>query len=673
MSGGEPSSIKRTLRCVAASRFCLIAGVFLYLFSDGIRPSVRNRHGFVLFLFLEVFTVYQALYRKWRPKTFDDVVGQSHITRTLKRQIMTDHLSHAYLFTGTRGTGKTTCAKLMAKAVNCQTPVEGNPCGTCPACLGIESASILDVVELDAASNNGVDQVRALRDEAVYAPAAVRRRVYIIDEVHMLSVGAFNALLKILEEPPEHVIFILATTELHKVPATILSRCQRFSFKRIQPTDIQNRLLYIAQLEGISLTEDGAAILSRLADGALRDALSLLDQCAISSQTVDKQAVLDALGLVGNTRTAHIMNAIRKGDTASALTELSDLYAAGKDVSALLSELAGLTRDLLLRLTTGGSTPGLMAGGYDEATMRALSRNMTPQRLLHNLNLIQETLTKLKTSADRRTDAELCLIRLCDKRLDGSVLSLSERLTRIEAAIATGTLPAGTPLPSFSEEPMEEPARPFVDSPPIEEEDPEAGTVEQAQEEMVPPPMEELPPAALLEEEIPIPEEAPPEPEEEFLLEQIPTHMPQANNPHQNSPRPKTGHRNRPSGMAAAGDPKFWQELSPMLLQQVGQVFYGYITKNLLTGLYDGERLTIYAPDEGGRMWLSNERDKQIIELAATAKAGHPVRVLVEVEPSQTAANGEQSFLRPQEAVDPMNELMAFAHTELGKEILTID
>ncbi|MFQ7428015.1 MAG: DNA polymerase III subunit gamma/tau [Flavonifractor plautii] len=203
--------------------------------------------------------MYQALYRKWRPRTFDDVVGQSHITDTLKRQVATGRLSHAYLFTGTRGTGKTTCAKILARAVNCEHPVDGNPCNQCPSCLGIESGSILDVLELDAASNNGVDQVRALRDEAVYTPAAVRKRVYIVDEVHMLSTAAFNALLKILEEPPEHLMFILATTELHKVPATIKSRCQQFSFKRILPGDIAARLAYVAREEGIELRGRGPA------------------------------------------------------------------------------------------------------------------------------------------------------------------------------------------------------------------------------------------------------------------------------------------------------------------------------------------------------------------------------------------------------------------------------
>ena len=241
--------------------------------------------------------MYQALYRKWRPKTFSEVIGQDHITQTLQRQVAEGRISHAYLFTGTRGTGKTTCAKILAKAVNCEHPEDGNPCGKCPSCQGIDSGLFLDVQELDAASNNGVDQVRALQDEAVYTPANVKMRVYIVDEVHMLTPAAFNALLKILEEPPEHLMFILATTEIHKVPATILSRCQRFSFRRIQPRDIARRLALVAKEEGIELEAGGVEIISRLADGALRDALSLLDQCAAAGGAIDAPAVLEVLGL----------------------------------------------------------------------------------------------------------------------------------------------------------------------------------------------------------------------------------------------------------------------------------------------------------------------------------------------------------------------------------------
>ena len=283
--------------------------------------------------------MYQALYRKWRPRTFDDVVGQSHITDTLKRQVAAGRLSHAYLFTGTRGTGKTTCAKILARAVNCEHPVNGNPCNQCPSCLGIENGSILDVLELDAASNNGVDQVRALRDEAVYTPAAVRKRVYIVDEVHMLSTAAFNALLKILEEPPAHLMFILATTELHKVPATIKSRCQQFSFKRILAGDIAQRLSYVAGEEGIQLSPEGAALLARLADGGLRDALSLLDQCVNPSGVIGEAEVLSALGLAGNLETAALMDQIAQGNTAAALETLGRLYGAGTDVGSLLGEV----------------------------------------------------------------------------------------------------------------------------------------------------------------------------------------------------------------------------------------------------------------------------------------------------------------------------------------------
>src|SRR5574344_2217730 len=250
--------------------------------------------------------MYQALYRKWRPITFSQVVGQKHITDTLQRQVAEGRTGHAYLFTGTRGTGKTTCARILAKAINCLAPLDGAPCNRCEACRGIDQGRLLDITELDAASNNGVDQVRALREEAVYTPALVKKRVYIIDEVHMLSIAAFNALLKILEEPPEHLMFILATTELHKVPATILSRCQRYSFKRITPADIAARLSYVAGQEGIDLRPDGAEILSRLADGALRDGLSLLDQCAAAGGPVDAAAVLESLGLAGSLQTAEL-------------------------------------------------------------------------------------------------------------------------------------------------------------------------------------------------------------------------------------------------------------------------------------------------------------------------------------------------------------------------------
>ena len=382
--------------------------------------------------------MYQALYRKWRPRTFSDVIGQSHITETLQKQVAEGRTSHAYLFTGTRGTGKTTCAKILAKAVNCEAPVNGDPCCRCPACLGIENGNFLDVLELDAASNNGVDQVRALRDEAVYAPANVKKRVYIVDEVHMLSTPAFNALLKILEEPPEHLMFILATTELHKVPATILSRCQRFSFKRIMPRDIAGRLEYVAKQEGIGLTADGAELLSRLADGALRDGLSLLDQCAAAGGTVDSRSVLDALGLAGNLQTAQLLERVLARDAKAALLLLNQLYAGGKDVGAVLGELSTLVRDLLLRRTAPEGGAALLSGGYDDATLDRLGKETSAARLIYLATMLQKAGADLYYSANRRTDAELCLLRLCDESLSGDLTALEARIRRLEDRAARG-------------------------------------------------------------------------------------------------------------------------------------------------------------------------------------------------------------------------------------------
>ena len=437
--------------------------------------------------------MYQALYRKWRPKSFADVVGQEHITETLRHQAATGRLSHAYLFTGTRGTGKTTCAKILAKAVNCQHPVDGDPCGRCPACQGIDNGSLLDVLELDAASNNGVDQVRALRDEAVYSPASVKYRVYIIDEVHMLSISAFNALLKILEEPPAHLIFILATTELHKVPATILSRCQRFAFKRIQPRDIAQRLLYVAGQEEIELTDSAAELLSRLSDGAMRDALSLLDQCGAAGRKIDSGRVLDVLGLAGNIQTAELMGHLLRRDAQAALLLLDRLYSGGKDVGALLGELSALVRDLLIRMTAPEGGAALLSGGYDSNLMDGLSQGVSPTRLLFMASQLQSVLAALPLSANRRTDAELCLLRLCDESLCGDPTALAARLTRLEEGglSAPAAVPAPPPRPRKKHAPP-----PGNDLPPWEEDQPPLPDAPPWEETLSapPPPAEDAPP-----------------------------------------------------------------------------------------------------------------------------------------------------------------------------------
>ena len=410
--------------------------------------------------------MYQALYRKYRPKTFDDVVGQEHITETLKKQVETGRLSHAYLFIGTRGTGKTTCAKILAKAVNCEHPVNGNPCNRCAACRGIDDGSILDVVGLDAASNNGVDNVRALRDEAVFSPANVRKRVYIVDEVHMLSNSAFNALLKILEEPPEHLMFILATTELHKVPATILSRCQRHSFKRIPVDTITARLNFVAQQEHLDLQPDAAALLARMADGGMRDALTLLDQCC-GNECISTDAVISAIGLAGNLRTAQLLRSVAAGDTAGALEQFRDLWQDGKDPSALLDELSMLQRDLLMQAVAPRGGRELLSGAYDPVTLEELSGAFSSAQLLANLQSIQQTLGAMASQPNPRIAAELCLIRLCRPELCDDVPTLCARMDKLEQAVYSGAIPAPhAPAPAPKAKPEPKPV--FDDVPPWE-------------------------------------------------------------------------------------------------------------------------------------------------------------------------------------------------------------
>ena len=409
--------------------------------------------------------MYQALYRKWRPQTFDQVVGQQHITETLKNQVKTGRLSHAYLFIGTRGTGKTTCARILAKAVNCEHPVDGNPCGVCPACRGISDGSVLDVVELDAASNNGGDNVRALREEAVFTPASVRKRVYIIDEVHMLSASAFNALLKILEEPPEHLMFILATTELQKVPATILSRCQRHSFRRIDTPDIAEYLEYIAKQENFKLSHEAAELIARLADGGVRDALSLLDQCSASA-TIDLEAVYSAMGLAGNRRTAQLMSSILDHDTDKTLRDFNSMWMDGKDPATLLTELSGLLRDTLMTHVAPKGARSLISGGYDDTTLGELSGRMTTEEIICAMETVQKYTASMRESTSPKTTAELCLVSLCDNTMGESIAELRARISRLELQISSGSFTPvredkhPTPAPAEEEPERYEPELP---------------------------------------------------------------------------------------------------------------------------------------------------------------------------------------------------------------------
>ena len=417
---------------------------------------------------------YQALYRKYRPQTFDDVSGQLAVTQTLKTQLLSGRMSHAYLFTGSRGTGKTSCAKILAKAVNCLNPQDGNPCNCCEACRSIDSGACMDVLEIDAASNNGVDNVRDLRDDAIYTPSQVRKRVYIIDEVHMLSLSAFNALLKIIEEPPEHLLFILATTELHKVPATILSRCQRFSFRRISQEDIAARLQYVAYQENIDLDDSAARILARLADGGMRDGLSLLDQCASATVgELNAESVYACLGIAGEQKCGELMGYIASHDAKRALELFNKLYTQGKDLSAMLDEMACLTRDLLVLKTAGGDGIAMLSGVATDREALALTRQLSTGELVRMLNRIQTCLAGFTRSGSRRTDAELCILELCRPELSLDAEALNARLTRLEEQLRTGDFVAPVkqkkaPVPEDMEDKERPPLPDDMDAPPEE-------------------------------------------------------------------------------------------------------------------------------------------------------------------------------------------------------------
>ncbi len=403
-------------------------------------------------------TLYRALYRKWRPQKFADVVGQEAIVTALQNQITAGRIGHAYLFTGTRGTGKTTCAKIFAKAVNCQDPAGPDPCGVCPACRGIDDGSILDVLEIDAASNNSVDDIRDLREETAYLPAACKYKVYIIDEVHMLSASAFNALLKTMEEPPEHVIFILATTEVQKVPATILSRCQRYDFKRITADKIASRLLYVAEQEKIELTEGAAALIGRLADGAMRDALSILDTCAGVSADVDEALVRRMAGVTDRQYLFAISDAVAAHDAVAALEKVAALRQDSVDMRRLCSELAGHYRNLMLAGTPGGEA--LLTGTSPEEDAAYAARRDTPRRTcVRAIEAFGQALEQMGTGADQRLALELALFSLAEPETAGIVSA--------PAAAPTAAPAAGAAPQPFASAPVAPSAPRDADVPPF--------------------------------------------------------------------------------------------------------------------------------------------------------------------------------------------------------------
>ena len=456
--------------------------------------------------------MYRALYRKWRPQIFSDVSGQSHITETLMNEITTGRLSHAYLFTGSRGTGKTTCAKILAKAVNCLNPQNGSPCNQCHICKGIDDGSVLDVTEIDAASNNSVDNIRDLRDEVNFTPAAAKFRVYIIDEVHMLSSGAFNALLKTLEEPPEHVLFILATTEVQKLPATILSRCQRFDFRRIPPEDIAARLSVVAENEGLILDSDAALLIARIADGALRDALSILDQCAGYNEPITIKTVSNAAGLLGKDYLFEISNAILNKKSSDVLNIIDRLHSSSCDMERLMSELVNHFRNIMMAKTTKTPEKFVVCTPDELELYKKDAERMTYGTLLHIMETLSREASQLKYSSHQRAQTETTLIRLCNPELSTDNSAIIRRIDELEAQImllkaqgipqaqssqAQAELKEDKPAPIETVKAIEEAAepisdfneQPFPDEPPIKyiEDEPKQSDIPPVKEKELPP------------------------------------------------------------------------------------------------------------------------------------------------------------------------------------------
>ena len=438
--------------------------------------------------------MYQVLYRKYRPQVFSDVVGQEHITTTLAHEIESGKLSHAYLFTGSRGTGKTTCAKILAKAVNCLHPNGGNPCGECEICRGIDSGAILDVVEIDAASNNGVDNIRDIREESSFAPVNCKFRVYIIDEVHMLSIGAFNALLKTLEEPPAHVKFILATTEVHKLPVTILSRCQRFDFKRVSPEAMIARMQYIAGAEGFTLDDDAAVLIARLADGGMRDALSTLDQCIGQSGHVTAELVTRVAGMTGRDHLFALADAVASCNAAEAMELLDRLYASSCDMERLCADLTLHFRNLMIVKTVKAADNVLVCTARELEDYRAQSSRFTLEKILSCIDALQTAGANIKKGVNRRIELEMTLLRLAAPDFGNLVTSPLSHPTPMNTMPGI-QLFAPPPVQSSEQPPVQppEPEPPAPSEPPAPAAPPAPATEPSAPAAPAPTPAEEGP------------------------------------------------------------------------------------------------------------------------------------------------------------------------------------
>ena len=598
--------------------------------------------------------MYRALYRKWRPQRFEDVVAQRGIVTALRNQVASGRVGHAYLFTGVRGTGKTTCAKIFAKAVNCLHPKDGDPCGECEICKGIDNGSILDVVEMDAASNNGVDDIRDLRDETAYTPSACHYKVYIIDEVHMLSTAAFNALLKTLEEPPAHVIFILATTEIQKVPATILSRCQRYDFTRIGPEDIAQRVEYIAGQEGLELTTDGAELISRLADGAMRDALSILDTCAGVTAKIDADVVRRMAGVTDRSYLFRISDALEAQDGAAALAQLAALRQQSVDVKRLTEELIAHYRALMLAALPGGQS--LLSGVSPEEEAQYLEKGpqLGQREAVRAIRTLGNALEHMTRGSDQRIELELALFTLSEPPQTAPAAAVSVQAAAPAAPVVRPFVSAPAqpapqpfvstpvtpppavqePLPAPAAEPTSAPEEPAVSPSSVPEEPAPAP----AEEELPPPPDE--PPVA---ESAPLPWDEPAAPVTAPLPEETPA---EASAPTAPAPEYTADPAlSRPRKVAAEGINPFeqWSEVVK-LLQEKDPMLHSYLRKS--KAYFDGTRVLI----DGGktfRDFIRVNKDSQRLIKKLIAQVSGVAVPIGPYEPRTAAkhtSNAEQSL-----------------------------
>ena len=615
--------------------------------------------------------MYRALYRKWRPQRFEDVVGQRAIVTALKNQITANRVGHAYLFTGVRGTGKTTCAKIFAKAVNCLHPVNGDPCGECEICKGIDNGSILDVVEMDAASNNGVDDIRDLRDETAYTPSACQYKVYIIDEVHMLSTAAFNALLKTLEEPPAHVIFILATTEIQKVPATILSRCQRYDFTRIGPEDIARRVEYIAGEEKLELTPDGAELIARLADGALRDALSILDTCAGVTAKIDADVVRRMAGVTDRSYLFHISDALEAQDGATALAELAQLRQQSVDVKRLTEELIAHYRALMLAALPGGQALLSGVSPEEEALYLEKGPQLGQREAIRAIRTLGNALEHMTRGSDQRIELELALFSLSEPPLQPMYQAAPVQTAAAPAPRPAAPQPfAAAPVQPFACVPAAETAQPVPAAEPVvqpaakaepsqvqTQAAPAAAPVKEpsAQAEPAPAPADDVPP---LPEEPPLQAEAAPPWDEPAA--QSPPSAESAEPPAQLPQEPEPAARpepvpvpenpadpvlNKPRKVAQEGVNPFpyWEKVVQQL-QEKDPMLYTYLRKS--KAYFDGTRVLI----DGGKTFRdfirANKDSQRLIKKLIKDVSGVavPIGPYESKNTAKHTSNAEQSL-----------------------------